>query len=349
MNEEKLRELYFEKEWSGKRISKEYDISAHYYPKKYDIETKSASEKVEIPKDDLKELYFDKNLSLKNIGDRFGCCGSTVKRRMEEYGLETRSPTDSYDIDENKLYNLYYKEEKSLNEVAKFFDVSVGVITNRMDRNDWERRGSQPLKSMKGKNNPFYGKSHTEETKQKISEANKGNTWEEMFDEETLKKQREHVKNLKYWEGKERPGFGEKYSGENHWHHGKNFDEEHRRKIRKSLADHYRNKEGQSYPNYNPKACKIIDEYGEKHGYDFQHAENEGEHYIENIGCWVDGYDEEANVVVEVYEKHCHYRAGNLKDKDKLREKLIIEELDCKFIRISLNRNREISQIKEIS
>lgn len=32
--------------------------------------------------------------------------------------------------------------------------------------------------------------------------------------------------------------------------------------------------------NYNPLACKIIDEYGKKHGYNFQHAENGGEYKI---------------------------------------------------------------------
>lgn len=371
MNEKKLRELYFEKGWSGKRISEEYDISAHYYLKKYGIETRSGSEKIEIPKDDLKELYFNKNLSLKNIGDRFGCCGSTVKRRMEEYGLETRSPTDSYDIDGDKLYNLYYEEQKSLNEVANFFDVSVGVITGRMDKNDWKRRTGGESKNINEEKiyKLYYKEEKTLEQignffdvcPTSILRRMEKNGWER-------RSQKKHIKNLKYWEGKERPEFSEKYSGDNHWHSGKKISEKWGDKIsegvkksyekidglreerRKTLIKHLKNKKDKVCPNYNPKACEIIEEYGDNHGYNFQHAENGGEYYIKNIGRWIDGYDEKANVAVEVYERnHHHYKGGNLKNEDKLREKSIIEELDCKFIRISLNRNREVSQIKQIN
>ena len=49
----------------------------------------------------------------------------------------------------------------------------------------------------------------------------------------------------------------------------------------------------QLYPNFNSNACKIIDEYGNKNGYNFQHAMNGGEFYIKELGYWVDGYDRE--------------------------------------------------------
>lgn len=93
----------------------------------------------------------------------------------------------------------------------------------------------------------------------------------------------------------------------------------------------------------------MIEEYGEKHGYDFQHAENGGEYHMEKIGCWLDGYDSDKNVVIEIYEKHHHYRGGKLCDRDKFREKLIIEELDCKLIRVSINRKGEVIKTKEVS
>ena len=82
------------------------------------------------------------------------------------------------------------------------------------------------------------------------------------------------------------------------------------------------------YPNYNPYACEIIDEYGKKNGYNFQHAMNGGEFTF--CGYWVDGYDKEKNVVIEYYEK-AHNR-DTMKKRDNMREKRIKNYLKCKFI-----------------
>jgi hypothetical protein len=89
------------------------------------------------------------------------------------------------------------------------------------------------------------------------------------------------------------------------------------------------------YPLYNPIACKIIDDYGQKHGYNFQHALNGGEYYIQGLGFWVDGYDKKKNVVIEYYERHHRYQV----DKDKNRKKQIIKHLQCKFIEIKSWKN----------
>lgn len=87
----------------------------------------------------------------------------------------------------------------------------------------------------------------------------------------------------------------------------------------------------QLVPNFNPNACKIIDEYGKKTGYNFQHAMNGGEFHIKELGYWVDGYDRNKNVVVECYEKR-HFKDGKLKIKDINRQTEIINHLNCKFI-----------------
>jgi len=90
----------------------------------------------------------------------------------------------------------------------------------------------------------------------------------------------------------------------------------------------------QLYPNFNPTACKIIDEYGKKYGYTFQHAMNGGEHHISDLGYWVDGYDENKNIVIEIDEKQHFDINGNLKKKDIRRQKEIKEFLKCGFIRL---------------
>ncbi|KKL84483.1 hypothetical protein LCGC14_1964280 [marine sediment metagenome] len=120
------------------------------------------------------------------------------------------------------------------------------------------------------------------------------------------------------------------------WNFGKYTDrdetrsDEWRRKHRLIRIKQIKERHGQATPNYNPEACKFIEEYGRKHGYKFQHAENGGEFYIKGLGYWVDGYDREKNVVIEYDEPHHTRRV----EKDKQRQQEIQEHLGCKFIRI---------------
>ena len=104
--------------------------------------------------------------------------------------------------------------------------------------------------------------------------------------------------------------------------------EETKRKMRLSTIEYINSCKGSAAPRYNKKAIKIIDEYGKEHGYNFKHAENGGEVYIPELGYWVDGYDEERNVVVEYYEKHHNYMI----EKDIRRQKQIEDFLKCEFI-----------------
>jgi hypothetical protein len=92
-------------------------------------------------------------------------------------------------------------------------------------------------------------------------------------------------------------------------------------------------------PKFNPNACSLIEEYGIKNGYNFRHALNGGEYKIKNLNFWVDGYDEEKNVVIEYYEKH-HLLPKNL-EKDKIRKEIIIQALKCEFIILYYNNKIE--------
>lgn len=94
------------------------------------------------------------------------------------------------------------------------------------------------------------------------------------------------------------------------------------------------NKHGQAHPNYNPLGCRMIEEYGKLHGYNFQHAENGGEFYIKELGYWVDGYDKEQNIVIEYDDKY--HNSQSQRRKDNRRQKEIVEYLKCKFIRIGV-------------
>jgi DNA-binding CsgD family transcriptional regulator len=103
-------------------------------------------------------------------------------------------------------------------------------------------------------------------------------------------------------------------------------------KIRMTTLDRIKKSKlngGQLYPAYNKESISIIEDFGRENGYSFQHAENGGEYFIEELGYWVDGYDIENNVVLEFDEDHHKYQ----KEKDLKRQKEIINHLKCKFIR----------------
>jgi len=126
---------------------------------------------------------------------------------------------------------------------------------------------------------------------------------------------------------------------------GKIVSAETRRKLRHTKLNiaKRRLKEGhQLMPNYNPTGCKLIDEYGKQHGYNFKHAENGGEFFIEYLAYWVDGYDEQKNIVIEIDEPHHFDSDGNLSEKDIIRQREITERLGCEFLRIKVDKNNKI-------
>lgn len=148
------------------------------------------------------------------------------------------------------------------------------------------------------------------------------------------------------WSGEKNPMYNSNRIGEKNPFYGKIHSEESINKIKKSLKLKFKNTDirdkmsisakkrvilnGIPAPNYNKKSIPIIEEYGKKYGYNFQHAENGGEYYIKELGYFVDGYDIEKNVVVEYYEPHHKRRM----EKDMERKNKIIKLLNCKFIEI---------------
>jgi len=158
---------------------------------------------------------------------------------------------------------------------------------------------------MHGKPGTFKGKNHSEESKLKISESNKG------------KKPWNHglvgLPCFLSWKGGKR---------------SKETISKMRESILKLRLKLYPIAPTVFTPNYNPNACKIIDEYGEINGYHFQHALNGGEFIVPGTLYHVDGYDHDRNTVIEYYEKF-HQKTAL---KDEIRKKKIVEILNCDFI-----------------
>jgi len=138
------------------------------------------------------------------------------------------------------------------------------------------------------------------------------------------------------------------------WNKGKNTSKETRIKISSSikgkklssetkyklrLISINRIKNQGIFSSFNPTACKFIEEFGKKNGYNFQHALNGGE--VELYGYFVDGYDKERNIIFEYDEPRHYVINGELRNKDLQRQKEIIENIKPRsFIRYDERNNK---------
>lgn len=252
----------------------------------------------ELDRETVYEYYVEKEWSQKMIAEKFDCSRGTVRNRLERFGIEKRSHSEC-------LETAYEKDRK------------------------------EPI-NQEGEQNPFYGKNHSEESKRKMSKSAK-----ERYKENEHPMKEKGLMGVwkeKYSKKKFEKKKDEFYETVSKTMTGVSKTEEHRRNIRKAFVQEMKNKLGEFdgfVPNYNPDACRLIEEYGEKHGYNFQHAENGGEVFV--AGYWVDGYDEEANVAIEVDEPHHYNRNGDLREQDRQKERKVKNELDCKFIRLRID------------
>lgn len=166
--------------------------------------------------------------------------------------------------------------------------------------------------SKSGNKNPMYGKKHKEETIDIIKEKRKL----QNISDETRDKMSISAK-LRL----------EQY---NHWL-GRKHKNETIEKFRIIGAN--RIHDNKWHPSFNVEACKIIDDYGKKYGYNFQHALNGGEFFIKELGYWVDGYDKEKNIVIEYYEDAHKYFI----EEDEIRINKIKKILNCEIIILKEN------------
>ena len=150
----------------------------------------------------------------------------------------------------------------------------------------------------------------------KISKANKG----KKCTNETKKKMKENHPDV---------------SGEKNTFFGKNHTDETKRIMRiKSLKRREITLNGKKLRTFfNKKACDYFDKLMKENNINIQHALNGGEYYLKELGYFLDGYDIKNNIVYE-WDEYQHFdKNGELKEKDVIRQKEIIDYLGCKFVR----------------
>ena len=137
-----------------------------------------------LTKDFLTKEYVEKGLTLKNIGDRVGCCGVTVAKYMRKNNLTIRDKNDYPRWNTGTTWEETYGKEE-----AEKMKIKNGVRLKQHWRDHVHPYSGKPkihpdgcqcpfCKAKRGEwvgeGNPFYGKTHDEEYGKWKSESQLG-------------------------------------------------------------------------------------------------------------------------------------------------------------------------------
>lgn len=214
----------------------------------------------------------------------------------------------------------------------------------------WYRNKQERLGTIcKSCSNHNKGKSLPLSVKQKIGNAKKGKiasieTRQKMSISQTGRKHPENVKQKMKGCGNGMYGV-HRYNNKNPFH-GKRHTDESKRKMRVAACEKVlkllRSKNGR-FANSNPKESGFFNNLEKERNWNGIYCNKyQIQHFIKNLGYFVDYYEPTLNIVVE-YDEPRHYVYGNLKEKDIKRMNNIKNYLGCRFLRF----NEYTKEIKE--
>lgn len=90
--------------------------------------------RVQIPEETLQQLYVEKELTSRQIAERFDCSKGTVLNRLREYGIPVRPQGRPRrdDITAEILHDLYIKKELSTREIADRLDTARSHVHRKL-------------------------------------------------------------------------------------------------------------------------------------------------------------------------------------------------------------------------
>jgi len=257
--------------------------------------------------------------------------GRRGKTNSEEHNKKIKEANKNRILSEKEIERLrsYNINRKHTEETKK----KISDIAKEKGFGKWMIGKKASEKTIEKLKKSLTGRKVSDETRKKISKKNSGSkngmfgkTHSDEYKEKLRQLAPELRKNTHTAESIEK--MRKKLIGKKH-------TSETKRKMRLSKIDYILNKNGGICPMHNIRACEYFDKLSEEKNWNLQHALNGGEFYISKLGYFIDAYDKNKNIVVE-YDEPRHYSVkGDLKEKDIKRQIEIIEELNCDFYRFS--------------
>lgn len=95
----------------------------------------------------LRELYLDKRLSAREIGDKYGVAKTTIYNYLREYNIPRRDRKEARETatepepwhDKEKLERLYWDKQLDMYEIAERFDIGENTVRYWMEKHDIPR------------------------------------------------------------------------------------------------------------------------------------------------------------------------------------------------------------------
>ncbi len=141
---DEVHRLYFEECWTMKDIAEQYGykttgpILRIFREQRWKSRPARTLEIQDDP-DEVHRLYFEKGLTLKEVGERLGYKSQTpIRRIFKERGWEAKKRWKQLDYD--RVYELYFDRKLPLYTVAKEMELPQYQIMCIFDEQGWERR-----------------------------------------------------------------------------------------------------------------------------------------------------------------------------------------------------------------
>ena len=223
-------------------------------------------------------------------------------------------------------------------------------------RNCYECKRKDMTLQFAGEKNPMFNKTHSIETREKLRKHNQG----KKHSQESIEKMRNKLKGMKRSVetrrnislskiGEKNPFYGKihsenvinilkekltgKHIGNKNPFYGKSHTEEVKTKLREMCLDRI-NASGQ-FIGYNKISCEFFDILNNKMNWVGRHALNRGEY--QSHGYSIDYFETNLNLIIEWDEpRHNHQK---VKQADMIRQRHLIDKLNCQFYRIDETRN----------
>jgi len=108
-----LRYLHQDEGLTWEQIAERFGVGTstiQYWMRKHDIETHGPNrDRYDIPEDELRELYAEKEWPQWRCAEHFGCSENTIHNRLQRYGIPIRTTKESHRIrtDEYARYSVH--------------------------------------------------------------------------------------------------------------------------------------------------------------------------------------------------------------------------------------------------